>query len=380
MISRTTSILNVTVQDRTIIKEYSVSLGRISSNSCKQQMLNLIESYGSKVTSRDRLIQSKTQEMKRNCAEKSKIYQMLVQAQEEKSKLQSEKFRLKKEFSTSYKKEENKKGNQYLIKEKVLQLRTFLVQLEKTIEKEGKNYELNNNQLQEIVNHIKNIKKQLGTIRYSINKLASEEHTVHFQIEKVLEYKRKDMLTSLQELSSGSKESEEFRLNELKIKIDETTTEIEHFNKELNNFDNKSTAGLAVIDQEETLLKTQLQVIESALRNVELENKKIKDMEIQLAKLEETEAAPIPECLQDQTRSKSVPRIENSKKNENSCETKENEDSLVPNPGKSYVEIVDKAVGRHVSISTGRCVPKFLIKKPSKLGGKGVWGSIKKNS
>ena len=393
VINRTISNLQVSVQDRTIIEEYCAGLGKISNNSIKKQMINLIENYSAKVQIRDKVIQQHLPQIKKKYAERSQISNMLIQASQEKSKLQAEHFIINKEFQQGISKENlsgktNKNGenNSNSIKNKALNMRSTLMNLEKIISNEVQLYEKNHEFLQEIVLKIKNIKKSLSNIRYSLNKISSEEHNLHFRIEKILENKRRDMLSSLQELSYVSKESEELRLSDLKQRIDEITSEIEVSTKELNKFDLDVNASLALIEQEELILKTQQQAIESAMRNIEIENKRIKEMEQQLVKLEETEAAPIPECLQDQTRSKSVPRIASSKQNENANmnineninasvtaytnETKESEESVIINNGNPYLDYVEKTLGRHISLSTDRSLfnqQRAPIKKSFKL-------------
>lgn len=309
VISRTISNIQVVVQDRTLIEEFCASLGRVSSSSIKQQIRNLLEAYSTKVLTRDKIIQNALPEIKKKFNERAQLATAMLKSQQEKAKLQNEKCRLAKELTLTMQKELNAKtvksdknvGN---IKEQAYYMRNSLIKLEKIVTNEGKMYEKTNLQLQEISLNSKNIKKRLANIRYSINKITSEEHSLHFQIEKILENKRKDMLSSLQELSALNKESDELKLNELKEKIDDLTTQVEILNKELNRVDSDNITNLSVMKQEESILKTQMQVIESALRNVDIENKRIKEMETQLAKMEEAEAAPTPECLQDKSRGK----------------------------------------------------------------------------
>jgi hypothetical protein len=277
VISRNLSNVKVLVQDKTIIEEYSASLGKVNGNSSKQAIRNLIDNYLAKVIVRDKAIQAKIPDIKKKFIEKSHFFQMLIQAQEEKSKLQTEKIKLNLEisqktpkFSTKMLKKPEKSNP---IKQQAISLKTLQKNLQKSIQTQGKLYENISTTLKEVIQYLKNVKKSLGSIRYSINKISTDELTIHFQIEKTLENKRKDMILSLQERSSNTKEIEEMKLGQIKEQIDQATLGIESLNKELSRLDSENLVNLAAIDQEESLLKTQQQIIESAIRNLDLENK-----------------------------------------------------------------------------------------------------------
>ena len=380
VICRTVSNVQVLIQDRTIIEEYCASFGRISSNLSRQQLASLIDNYYAKVTSRDKLIQSSINAIKKKYTEKSQLLNMLSQAQQEKIKLQSEKFRILQVHLEDLHDSSNKSQDNYSnsIIEQVFSLKRTYADLTRLISSEAKLHEKSSQTLKEILATLESLKKSLSSIRYSINKLAGEEHTLHFQIEKTLENQRKDMISSLQELSGPSNESEEYRIKELRQIIEESTSQVESLSKDLNKFDADSLAGLAVLEQEESILRTQQQVLESAMRSIEIDNKRIKEMEQQLAKLEESDAAPTPECLQDQSRSKSVPKIDSSSSEKFSASsrpnqimyTNESEESTVLSSTKPYIDYLEKPVGRHISLSTDRnllIMQRPQAKKPYKF-------------
>lgn len=185
VISRTVSNIHVSVQDRSIIDEFSATFGKIPSNSSRQQMKNLVEGYLTKVTMRDKMIQGSLSEIKKKFVEKTQISGLLSKAQIEKNKLQNEKFKFSKENivgkeSLVQKTQRMSEVGGNPVKDRVLALRKRILQVCKWVEDEEKEVEVICRNLVEVNGFLKNLKKKQVCLKNSMSKLQANQMVMKF--------------------------------------------------------------------------------------------------------------------------------------------------------------------------------------------------------
>lgn len=181
VISKTVSNIHVSVQDRTIIDEFSAAFGRISSFSAKQQIKTLTDGYLAKTSLRDKAIQGTLNEIKKKFVEKNQIAGLMHKAQVEKTKLQCEKFKLKENQDNFSEKTQRKvEKTENFIKEKVAGIKNQINLVKKTIESEEKTVENLSLAMQDFTLNSKNLKKKLENLNYSMNKVQANQLALKF--------------------------------------------------------------------------------------------------------------------------------------------------------------------------------------------------------
>ena len=185
VISRTVSNIHVSVQDRSIIDEFSATFGKIPSNSSRQQMKNLVEGYLTKVTMRDKMIQGNLSEIKKKFVERTQISGLLSKAQVEKNKLQNEKFKFSKENivgkeSLVQKTQRMSEVGGNPVKDRVMALRKRILQVAKWVEDEEKEVEVICRNLVEVNGFLKNLKKKQVCLKNSMSKLQANQMVMKF--------------------------------------------------------------------------------------------------------------------------------------------------------------------------------------------------------
>jgi hypothetical protein len=180
VISRTVSNIHVSVQDRTILDEFSAAFGKINGLSSRQQMKNLLDGYLAKVNIRDKMIQNNLNEIKKKFVEKTQISGLLSKANVEKNKLQNEKFKFSVENVPVQKTQRMSENLKNPVKDKFLAIRNKILIVTKMIENEEKCVEDICMNLVQISEFIKNLKKKQNDLKNSMNKLQANQMGLKF--------------------------------------------------------------------------------------------------------------------------------------------------------------------------------------------------------
>ena len=367
-IMETGSKTQVQVRDKIIIQEFNASLGKLSSTEMKKRLESLVSSYYLKVFNRDKMIQNYSGQIREKKAEKSRVSEMLQKTKQEIYRLRIDIIRVKQQIHLLFEKEKslnieyNRQSTNPIVKHLFI-LKNQINTYKNRIYSETKAIEILNLSIADYSNRMKAVHREISLMKISQREITEENQAVQYQIEKLYDKKQKNSSDSL----TLSRSMEENSINSLKFKIDGTTSELDVWTKELSNFESDYQQKLSVIEQEESMLRSQHQAIESALRNIEIETKRIKEMEYNLIKFEDAEAAPNPETLKDQSRSKSASKFAKIFKNEDfyTAELRDGEEGSCIIEGNS-LEVVVKPLSKQVAISTDRGIvaqPRIVNKK-----------------
>ena len=367
-IMETGSKTQVQVRDKIIIQEFNASLGKLSSTEMKKRLESLVSSYYLKVFNRDKMIQNYSGQIREKKAEKSRVSEMLQKTKQEIYRLRIDIIRVKQQIHLLFEKEKslnieyNRQSTNPIVKHLFI-LKNQINTYKNRIYSETKAIEILNLSISDYSNRMKAVHREISLMKISQREITEENQAVQYQIEKLYDKKQKNSSDSL----TLSRSMEENSINSLKFKIDGTTSELDVWTKELSNFESDYQQKLSVIEQEESMLRSQHQAIESALRNIEIETKRIKEMEYNLIKFEDAEAAPNPETLKDQSRSKSASKFAKIFKNEDfyTAELRDGEEGSCIIEGNS-LEVVVKPLSKQVAISTDRGIvaqPRIVNKK-----------------
>ena len=150
---------------------------------------------------------------------------------------------------------------------------------------------------------LKGLLKESQYLKLIFKDLCEEENSLTIHLENVLEKQHSFMLNSLNESCP------EPDLTDLTNDIETVANKLSYANKKVSQLDNEFFTVSAKLEEEETILNMKLRSINSALQMLTSDQKKLEDFETRLHKIEENEAAPIPECMNDRTRAKSMNKI-----------------------------------------------------------------------
>ena len=363
-----TSKISVIVKDQTIIEEFYAGLAKSLDSEGKSEIHKLLNNYCNKVVNRDKTIQLYSSQIQEKHNETVSIKENLRKAKKEADRMKLELIRTKQQIQLLKEKEKNLQ-TKFSSKQKNVLMR-YLIRLKQNLNlcdnfiySKSKSLEILKIFSLETTNSIKKKEKILSTLKFSFREITEDLKAVQYQIEKILEKQQKNRSS----LMLTSEDFEKSTISTLKFNIDEITTELESSTKELNDFENEFSITLQKIEQEESIIRNQQQLIESALRNVEIETKRIKDMETFLVKFDEADAAPIPETLKDINRSKSASKFRKSPGSEDfyTYELKDGDEASIVK-GNSVLELVVKPFGKQNIVQNNKLIhnqPRVMNKK-----------------
>lgn len=353
--------IEVSVQDKTIIQEFFAGLGRLAMES-RKELESLVNSYVSKVTNRDKGIRTQAQVLKEKHLEKIRLKEKVNRVNSEIYREQLDILRAKQQVQVLVEKEkvllsEYRTGSANSVIRELLNLKSEITYFDNSYLLYSKSTEILLQVLNDLQDSLKYLKREINLCKLSQNEASDDLKTIQYQIEKINDKKTKNFPVPGRSLDDE-------KLQMLKTKIEETSSELNSCQAEFTNFESEYQLKLSIIEQEESMLRSQQQAIESALRNIELDAKRIHEMETQLVRLEDSDA-PNPEMLKD-SRSKSAAKMRRGLKMEDlyTNEIKDdNEESSIAE-GNQYLELVVKPLGRNIPIVTERNVqPRAINKK-----------------
>ena len=132
---------------------------------------------------------------------------------------------------------------------------------------------------------------------------SEEENSLAIQLENVLQKQHGFMLNSMNEFP------QEPNVAGIIENIEKVTEKIENLEKMMQNEDNAYFKNIGKIEQEEAILNMRIESLHVALNNLTIDKQKLEEYEQRLHKIEENEEAPIPNCMVDRTRTKSLSKI-----------------------------------------------------------------------
>lgn len=354
--------IEVSIQDKTIIQEFFVSLGRLGPEA-RKELENLINSYVSKVTNRDKSIRTQAQLLKEKHSEKNRLKDKVNRVNSEIYRAQLDILRAKQQVQVLVEKKnillnEYKSGSSNSIIRELLCLKSEITYFDNCYLIYSKSTEILLQILNDLQDSLKYLKREINLCKLSQSEASDDLKTLQYQIEKINDKKTKNFPVPGRSLDDE-------KLLMLKTKIEETASELNNCQTEFNNFESEYQLKLSMIEQEESMLRSQQQAIESALRNIEIDSKRIQDLEMQMVRFEDADA-PNPEMLKDQNRSKSAAKMRRGLKMEDLYTNEirdDNEESSIAE-GNQYLELVVKPLGRNIPIVTERNVqPRTINKK-----------------
>ena len=257
-----------------------------------------------------------------------------IQVKKELQRLESQEKRMLNEMKETGVIPNPTKAQLYLIKEKLENWDD--VYKEKTIK-----IDENKAMLKDCCNTMNLLQKDIDGLKLNLEHLSVEEYKLSSQVANILEKKKTDMLSSLQDLLQQSKNPEELKLYQLKYKTLEASVKLEKVNKELSEFDSKNNEIIAGIEQEDMQLRKDQIEIETELKLLETEQGFIDEYEGKMKKLDEFEATPL---ALEQSRS---PAEEFYRK-----EIRDAGDYGGAIEG-SYLEFAEKSLGKQSSLAKG---------------------------
>jgi hypothetical protein len=297
------------VKDRAVFLAFRNScISKIDNLQSQKSFENVVSSYIDKVTNREKIIQ---ENHKKIAKLRIALEQTLFKVKESKSGF----F-----FLEKIKAREQMKLGKLMVKEKSLILLVkssdpgFISQVERLskmisfwsdiIQRYSERIDVYlKPALQTSNESLKHQSKETQLCKVILKDLSEEENSLTIQLEKVLENQHSFMLTSFNESSP------EPDLSDLTSEIEIIANKISFANKKVSQLDHEFYSVSAKLEEEENILNLKLRSITSALSLLTNEQKKLEDFETRLHKIEENEAAPIPECMNDRTRAKSMNKI-----------------------------------------------------------------------
>lgn len=297
------------VKDRAIFLEFRNScISSIDNAQSQKSFENIISMYIEKLSQREKIIQdnnkrfTKLQKNKENSSKKIKELKINLDLQE--------KIKIKEQLKLS-KLMAKEKSLILLIKttdpgfiKKVEGLSKMISFWSGTIERYTERIEC---ELKPLIvqasEELREMLKESQYVKVIFKDLNEEENSLTLHLENVLEKQHSFMLNSLNE------NSPEPDLTELSSNIEIIANKLNFANKKVSQLDNEFFTVSAKLEEEENILNMKLRSITAALQMLTNDQKKLEDFETRLHKIEENEAAPIPECMNDKIRAKSMNKI-----------------------------------------------------------------------
>lgn len=338
--------LGTLVKDKTIIEEFFGFLSKVSNTESRREIESLLNSYIAKINSREKTIQNSHWELKQKVEEKLIVLDSLNKSKEETSSIKIEIIKIKKHLQAAIEKEqilktESKYRKKNLLSDYLISIKKNLNFYENCVYFLTKSIELLRTISNESQDQIKSHRKSMSFLKFSIKEVEEDLQVKNYQIEKIMEKKQKN------KTFTNFTEPDENQLSILSFQMDEAYLELEELTKVQNDFENEYQSKLSMIEQEESILRNQQQIIEADLKNLKIEAKRIKEMEIHLGRPEDPETAPTSETFKDQSRSKSASRFMNQASRDNlyTSELIDGDEVSIPQ-GNSKLELVVKPFGR----------------------------------
>lgn len=278
------------IPDNTIIQEFKAQFSSINYKEHKK-LESLVNVYMALLDKREKFY--KALPVDRKFKEKDKIQENLLSLEMEKPENAVKVLELKKTL-WQYEKDENNliesitqmgivpnpfKAQVYLAKDR---LSTWDDEYKSKSERVG---ECKKN-LQSLTESLNLVKSEVTNLKDSLKNVTSQEYELSSQVASILEQKRADMLSSLQELQKNTKNPEELKMYEMNYKVVEAAAKLEKANKDLKDFDTNIMGVIRNIEQEEAALRKQQQEIEGQLKEVQSEQNFIKEYEDKIRKLD----------------------------------------------------------------------------------------------
>ena len=126
---------------------------------------------------------------------------------------------------------------------------------------------------------------ELQEVKQELSQLETEESSLNCQLEELLESQREAMVASLEE-RTAREEEEKSALSQINREVEAVSEELEEAKADLAACEQQSLKVLTAIEQEEAMLRTQQQVIESSLKSTQMEKQKIGEMEVRLSRIQ----------------------------------------------------------------------------------------------
>lgn len=355
---------SIFLKDSTILQEFLASLCKVPSLETKRKFEGLITTYYKVLSNRDKVISNSSLQIQEKSTEKNKLSQLLQKKNSEGQRLNLEIIRIRQQIQLLVNKEKLLKKDQ-----KPNEIINWVLALNKQISKRNnlvfsasKQLEMLQLIIAEFASRSKACERETAMVKISQREITEEFQAVQYQIEKICDKKIKNSI------DSSFASLDEFSIVNLRLQMDETSKDLEVKTQELLKVESDYQYQLSLIEQEEAMLRSQHQAIESALRNVEMETKRIKEMVSHLVKFDDTDAAPNPETLKEQNRSKSAARFIKPTCIDDfyTSELKDGEEGSCIVEGNTYMEVVVKSLGHQPSIITDRVIlvqPRAANKK-----------------
>ena len=219
-----------------------------------------------------------------NLRQKPEILQNLLQVESQLKDLESQEIKLSDSIKSLGIVPSSSKAQFYMLKERISDWD----------EKFGSNSSNDSVTPQDFIEYKKNlqmVQSETEGLRNSLTNVTNEEFALSREVEKILEQKRAEMLSSLEDLRKTSKNPEEMKLYEMNYKVVEASARVERASKELKDFESNISNIISNIEQEEVSLRKQQIEIEGLLKDVEKELSFITDYESKLKKLDNWDLA-----------------------------------------------------------------------------------------
>ena len=353
----------VFVNDKTIMQEFSASLGRVPAES-KKEIEALLQTLLHKLTTRDKAVQTQLLNLKEKQLEKTRLSEKLHRSRSESFRINLEVLRTKQQIQVLLDKEtslisEYKNSATNTIIQELLKLKSEVTYYDSLYLTYSKSTEILSQVQNDLQDSLKSIKREVTLAKLALNETADDIKTIFYQIYKIYDKKSKNLPTV-------SRSLDDEKLLMLQSKIEETSNELNSCIKEFTSFESEYQSKLSMIEQEESMLRSQQQAIESALRNIEGEAKRIQEMESQLGRFDDSDDAPNPGTLDGQGRSRSAAKMRRGLKVEDlyTTEIKDGDEATSIVEGNQFLELVVKPLGRGAAIVTDRSVvPRTINKK-----------------
>ncbi|CAG9319620.1 unnamed protein product [Blepharisma stoltei] len=381
-LGRPRPIGKITVLDKAIIDEFKISsLSLIDDFEQRKSLENLINIYIQKIISREKYLVTINAKLEEKRINQARFEDCLYKLIQEKAKFEKEKIEMRKNLMKFIMKEKNltkrldgsttseSGAGDFRLKQQAHSLHHNVQFWEKLIAKETATIEnFIKPALLEYEEMLKKMKKEILQINLQIKETEDEYQSVECQIEKILECKRQDMLDSLEEINNQIQQQEggENKLFGIKESIDERTGELLKLQEGIDAIDAASVKVLSELEQEEAMLRTQKQVLETSLIKIQHDKKQLEELENKAGRTNEsqhTSRSPFkPENLNEKSRSRSFGKIIKPKSQDipipptnilqfDIPEKPEDSPQIEPNP---YFEFVEKTLGKQAQMISER--------------------------
>ncbi|OMJ94993.1 hypothetical protein SteCoe_1686 [Stentor coeruleus] len=339
-------------QDKTIVQEFLINIGKTQNAEGKKDLETLANTYFNKVNIRYSMIQNYNSQLKEKFSLKQKYTQKKFKKRIEILNLQLETTRAKQQVQILLDKEKNiKSEHPVLSKNSIIQtflgIKSNISSCDNLINSYTKSVDSIKLLIKHIQNQLQTLKRTKSLNKLSLSETIEDQKTTKLQIEKILEKQHKTRLSLMPFIDND-------KLLILKEKVDNLTSELSKSNKQFMDFETGLQLKLTFIEQEESMLRSQQQALESALRNIEFETSRIKNMESHF-KYDDMDA-PNPDILLSPFRSKSALKRRNEMSNNEyfTGEIKDGNERSSIIEGNPYLELVVKPLGKKLILSAER--------------------------